>query len=333
MAFRNQRVEERIELGARRIKNILRKHGIATMRMLEQKIADAGPNPQRIDPHILTKSRVGLFEKGQLQTRKMGNTQWHCLTESDDAFVEARFAELQPLHARTERREFTDRMGDTAEIAVMKAMQLNGLHFVGHFGDLDKHDDSTRYVKYDPDSFSGKVIDGGKLDFILFNRDAGGLGIEIKNTREWIYPDKQIVTDLLKKCLQIDVVPVLVARRMHYTTFSVLNACGAIIHQFYNQLYPNAEAGLADDVRDKNRLGYFDVRVGNEPDARMLHFFGNSIQLVSKESREKFDSRKELIDQYVNGSMKYVEFERTLREGDEGSEEEGPDWDPDEDLK
>ena len=113
-----------------------------------------------------------------------------------------------------------------------------------------------------------------------------------------------------------------------------MNACGAIVHQFYNQLYPNAEAELAVQVRDKNKLGYFDVRVGNEPDARMLKFFGNSIPLVAGASRRKFDERKELINEYVNGPMNYIEFERTLRDGGDGEgEEEGPDWDPDEDIK
>jgi hypothetical protein len=334
MAFKkNERVEDRIQLGIRRIINILRKHGVATMRTLEQKISDAGPNNQRIDPHILTKSRITLFERGDLQTRQEGNTEWYALTSSDQEFVEARFQELTAIHSRTLQRRFTDRMGDTGEIAVMKAMQQNRLHFVGHFADLTDHDDSRRYVKHDPDFFSGRPIIGGKLDYILFNRDAGGLGIEIKNTREWIYPEKNLVTELLRKCLQIDVVPVLVARRIHYTTFSVLNACGAIVHQFYNQLYPNTEAELATQVRDKNKLGYSDVRVGNEPDARMLRFFGNSIELVAEESREKFDERKELIDQYVNGPMNYAEFERTLREGgDDQSEDAGPDWEPYEHL-
>ena len=55
------------------------------------------------------------------------------------------------------------------------------------------------------------------------------MGIEIKNTREWIYPDKDIVTQLLRKCVQIDVVPVLISRRIHYTAFTVLNACGGIV--------------------------------------------------------------------------------------------------------
>ena len=333
MAYKNKRVEERIQIGTRRIINILRKYGVGTMRMLEQKISDGGPNPQRIDPHLLTKSRLELLGRGVLLTRKEGNTQWHCLDESDKTFVEERFTELRALHSRTERREFTDRMGDTAEIAVMKAMQRNRLHFFGHFTDLNEHEDNRRYMKHDPDYFSGMAINDGKLDYILVNRDAGGMGIEIKNTREWIYPEKQIITDLLRKCLQIDVVPVLVARRIHYTTFSVLNACGAVIHQFYNQLYPYAEADLAALVRDKNKMGYSDVRVGNEPDTRMLRFFGNSIPFVAAASREKFDQRKELIDRYVNGPMNYIEFEKTLRrEGDDETEDEGSDYDPDQEI-
>lgn len=52
----------------------------------------------------------------------------------------------------------------------------------------------------------------------------------------------------------------------------------------YNQLYPNADADLAARVRDKHMLGYSDVRVGNQPDARLLRFFGNSLPLVAEES-------------------------------------------------
>jgi hypothetical protein len=138
------------------------------------------------------------------------------------------------------------------------------------------------------------------------------MGIEIKNTREWIYPDKDIVTQFLRKCVQIDVVPVLIGRRIHYTTFSVLNALGGVVHQFYNQLYPNSEAQLAALVSEKTKLGYSDVRVGNEPDNRFLHFFGNSVPCVAEESRVKFDQNKDLIAEFTRGQIPYAEFYKKL---------------------
>jgi hypothetical protein len=117
MNSQQQKIQERIALGAQRIVNILRKHGIATMRMLEQKISDAGPNPQRVDPHILTKSRIMLVDRGVLGVQMQGNTPWYYIRTADPATVGARFTELSALHGQTERRTFTDRMGDTAEIA------------------------------------------------------------------------------------------------------------------------------------------------------------------------------------------------------------------------
>ena len=40
--------------------SVLRAQGVANLRTLEQKIADAGPNPQRVQPHILTPVKNAL---------------------------------------------------------------------------------------------------------------------------------------------------------------------------------------------------------------------------------------------------------------------------------
>lgn len=58
--------EQRIALGKRRMANILRKHAVSTMRTLEQKISDAGPLNQRVDPHLLTEARDQLQNQAKL---------------------------------------------------------------------------------------------------------------------------------------------------------------------------------------------------------------------------------------------------------------------------
>jgi hypothetical protein len=322
--------EQRIELGKKRIISVLKRHGIATLRMLEQKIADAGPTPQRIDPHLLTHSRSQLQTEGKLITRiGIHQREWHHLPGSDEALIEQRFKELQELHSKTEARNFTLRMGQTAEIAVIRALQQSNSHFVGHFQDLDDHDDSTLYTKHDPDFVSGKQIKGGRLDYIVFHPDAGPMGIEVKNIREWIYPDRSIMKDLMAKCVQIDAVPVIVARRISYSTYSLLTDCGVVVHQFYNQLYPHADSALADAVKHKMTLGYFDVRVGSVPDARMLRFFEHNLPSVAKKAREKFDEHRDTMTAYADTRMSYKEFVARIRgRYDDGEQQEWePDWD------
>lgn len=83
--------------------NVLQRHGIATVKMLEQKIADAGSTPQRVDPHLLSQSRSELQKEGKLLTRvDPHQREWHYLPSTDPAVVEQRFQELQAVHAQTE---------------------------------------------------------------------------------------------------------------------------------------------------------------------------------------------------------------------------------------
>jgi hypothetical protein len=106
---------------------------------------------------------------------------------------------------------------------------------------LKEHGDDKLYSKDDPPSVVGDLAIPGnkKLDFEIFTETAGIVGIEVKNIREWIYVDRPEVTEMLGKCCALNAVPVLIARRIQYETFSVLNPCGVLIHQTYNQLYPN----------------------------------------------------------------------------------------------
>jgi hypothetical protein len=298
--------EERFELAKKRVRNILRAHGVATARILEQKISDAGPRDQRIDPHVLTRARKSLIETGAVRQLDRANIPWYHLVTTSDRELQERLEILEPIQMATVERNFTLRTGQALEIAVFKALRAQQrLSFFGNFPDLDEHDDDQLYRKEEPpSSISGAAIAGArKLDFLALDTRAGPIGIEVKNVREWLYPDREEVRDLVGKCCDIGAVPVLIARRIPYVTFSVLGPCGILLHQTYNQLYARADEGLAQRARDKRLLGYHDIRVGNEPDERLVTFIHRNLPGLVEAARVRFERLRGVLDLYGNGGM------------------------------
>lgn len=181
-------------IAARRVRNILRTYVVANQRTLEQKISDAGPSDQRIDPHILTQVRNDLVRAGIVKEELRRKTPWYYLDGTEHLLVAARLAELEPLYQKTQSPQFLKRLGQVLEIAIYRALAASTNHFVGSFADLEEHDDSSLYKKNDPPTtISGRAITkGGPLDFVVF-QDAGLAGLEAKNSRQWMYPDRDDV--------------------------------------------------------------------------------------------------------------------------------------------
>ena len=65
----NQKVRAWIEIGKKRIQQILFTRIVANPRTLEQKISDAGPFNQRTEPLYLTRARVELEREGIIDSR------------------------------------------------------------------------------------------------------------------------------------------------------------------------------------------------------------------------------------------------------------------------
>ena len=323
----------RLRTAETRLHNILRAHGVANDRILEQKISDSGPINQRVDPHVLTSVRNRLVKNGDFVRIVRNGTPWYCLASADTAAVEARLATLHALHRQTQDGAFANRIGQVLEIAVYRALaSQTELHYYGGFRDLDHHDDSTNYSKNEPpDTLSGNSIHPKNLDFLVHTPDAVYAGIEVKNIRQWIYPNRPEIRDVLYKCCVLDVVPVLIARRIHYSTFSVLNPCGVLIHQTYNQLYPTSDAALAAAVRQKDTLGYHDVRTGNTPDARLVRFIQQHLPALLPDARNRFDAFKDLLRDYATERHAYKSFAARVKRRRNGQPEDGlPVEDPDE---
>lgn len=292
---------------------ILRAQTACCDRTLEQKISDAGPNPMRVEPSILTEARRTLEKEGVILFERHGKTPWYFLREKPKAEVNKRLKELLPLYEKTQEGPFLHRLGQVLEIAVSRAIQETRIPFFGHFTDLDKHDDSTGYAKAEPpQSVSGNRIEKGPLDFLVFPRGIA-TGIEVKNYRTWVYPRSTEVRELLWKCGDADAVPVLIARRLPFLTIRLLQMSGCLIHENYNQLYPAADEELAAEVRNKNSLGYHDVRTGNNPDARMTRFIGELMPSLVEQARETFVKFRDAHRAYGKGELKYSAWVKEIR--------------------
>ena len=75
-----------------------------------------------------------------------------------------------------------------------------------------------------------------------------------------------------------------------------------------NQLFPTADADLAAQAKDKNLLGYHDIRVGNTPGDGLLKFLGETLPRMLPQARERFDNSKDVLAAYASSQMPYEEF-------------------------
>ncbi len=322
---------DREQIARKRLVLVLERHVAALSRTLEQKISDAGPYGQRVDPHILTSVRNELVKKGRLVRVNHHGAPWFHLSDASPSLVAKRIDEQVTIFKALNHGSMSKRIGQTLEIATYRTFLETDAEFYGRFKDLSAHDDSMLYTKEEPPQHIGRFsLEGDqRLDFLQRHPQAGYLGIECKNVREWLYPDRSEITETLAKCVALNAIPVIIGRRIPYVTFLLLNACGVITHQTYNQLLPSADEALSEKARDKKLLGYHDIRTGSAPSDRLRLFITKNLQDVAVGARTKFENFKDLLADYSSGDMEYVEFAARVRRRVNGMPEDfdgSPPW-------
>jgi hypothetical protein len=113
---------DREAIAKKRLVNILRSHGIATARTLEQKISDAGPNDQRIDPHVLTVVRNAMVRANQIRRLTYDNVPWFALPETPENVLAQRLHSQRQTLRELNRGDLSQRIGQTLEIATYRAL-------------------------------------------------------------------------------------------------------------------------------------------------------------------------------------------------------------------
>lgn len=138
------------------------------------------------------------------------------------------------------------------------------------------------------DTLLGRSLpEGGPLDATGFwpsdpeNPTSPGwvpFAVEVKNVRGTVYPWDVEVWDLLGKLgTYPDVLPVLVARRIHKMTFNMFKDLGAIGVNVHDQLF-STRIDPADFARVRDGLSIMRMRQteGQEPVAALVKFFGET---------------------------------------------------------
>lgn len=252
-----QDTDHYIQLGQQAILKILDAEHAATAREFEARASDRPWTglPTRVDPDLLdpgpSEPAGGLGRSTPRYRRPVvvaGSWVWHRPIRRGLATNIAAAAQRKRLltarhesWARDSTRYPRGLVGPAAEAAVRAAIRDSGAQgFVPvyqHQGDVPR--------------LLGQTIPGGPLDeaaYLTVTTPAGlpatfVLPIEVKNHRQWLYPDNRDVHILLYKAAalqaaqpQAAVVPVLACRRRHDRTLRMAMALGFYAIQYWTQL-------------------------------------------------------------------------------------------------
>ena len=307
----------RIALGKKRIQSVLDRETVAHYRTLEQKISDQGPEGQLVDPHLLGLAVMDMLEQNRLRSVNhpgSGKAPWYTNLTTKDEAIAKRLDVLAPLYQSVSGGGFGNLTGDALEVVVFQVLRSifaanKRFAYQGHFY-LDKpKNEHGRFVKLQPPKGVGGGITTKKADFIQFGHSAGPLCIECKNYREWLYPGSQLIKDTILKAYELESVPVLVARRIHYSAMSnFLAPAGIIAHESFNQYYPSDQAELAEKVSHKRSLGFTDVIATETPHKRTRVFFEKTLPSIVDAMGDRWNSNKDALFEYAKGELNLAQL-------------------------
>jgi hypothetical protein len=308
---KNAAALERIAMAKRRVLAVLDREIVAHQRTLEQKISAQGPEGQRIDPHLLGLALMDMAELNRVKKLAHAPTKttaWYSNIGTKDDKIAEKLGEVAPLYSQVTGGGFGNLTGDALEVITFKCLQqISVAHpryaFYGHFY-LDQPKVNGRFDRIEPPQNVGGATTIKKADFIQFGYDEGYLAIECKNYREWLYPTSGLIKELIIKSYELKALPVLIHRKIHYSTkTNLLAPAGIIAHESYFQYYPSDQAEIAEKVQHKRSLGFTDVRPTEEPDPRTIKFFTVDLPKIIGPMAAKWNANKGYLYEWANGGI------------------------------
>lgn len=339
-----------MDLGKRRILNILAKYRVSYSKHLEIKICEAGPRNQRMEPAILSTAFRQLKKDGTIPIIQRG--QFEVVGAPDygkpgDASKLVKINRLHDLFLKCAAEsslcgfQLEKFIHETAlNHSSNQYIVLGSGPILNAAGELYKPPNSEIHF------YQGRETYGGAgLDLFMqytYNNQTIPIGVEAKNIREWIYPASVEVWRMVARACTLECLPVMASRKISYITtagfFAQFGIMGFQTHfQYFNPKVRSFSKYKFNEVIAKDGLGFADIKITDEVPAHFISFFNTILPQQIKTYYDRFMSHRELLMKYAidygmaedklssSDRMKlYIQFKAE-------SDFEDPDF-PDEDL-
>jgi hypothetical protein len=314
---RNEDALERVIIAKKRIQSVLDRDSVCNQKTLEQKVSEQGPKPQRVDPHLVGLAIMDLIELNRLTVhhhQATGRVGWLSNPGTAAEEITKKLDLLAPLYAQISGDGFGNLTGDALEIIVWKCLdavytKTKRHSYQGHFEISQPKNQHGRYRRVQPPKSLNGRTSTKEPDFFQFGYDQGPLCIECKNYREWFYPHHTMLKELILKASDIAAIPVLVARRLHYTTrTNLLEPAGIIAHESLFQYYPPEFKNIAEQVKHARSLGFTDVTATEEPHPRTLRFFTDLMPKIVDHMSERWFRNQQALVAYARGEINLAQL-------------------------
>jgi len=274
-----------------RVARVIRLHKALSQRELEARLSDfVRPGTPAVEPHHITniKDELHLIEASAepvpfYTRRKMRKDLYLPLLQEKQALYRG-FLEITAQ----------DTCGSVAERVVFQSLQAASNlalkpHRLGNVREIN-----GRTTQGSLDSYAYVTLSGQGLQ-----RHAVPIGIEVKNIREWVYPESSELWQALRAAVELECVPILVTRRIHITTGRFCKSIGMLAHETQKQYFARSLESDSRLLAAHDGLYFRDVIAWEAADPSVTKFFEVTLPTVLDRTVQNFAKFGDLIRTYA----------------------------------
>lgn len=295
--------EVRIKVAASKLERVLRRQVVCHQKELERRVCEVGfsfyplaPQEERPEPiHMKVArerlARADVIDSYQRTVRGNSYNFWF-LTDGDEVVIRA------ALDVKLAATAAFDAIHHNEHLSGFAAERVHW-NAIGQAGDWHRQ-------PYEPGKdirlLNGHVTGHG-VDLAAVHMPSQVKAVvQVKNTREWYYPASAAVWQLLVSAIELDAVPVLIARRIAEPTFLLMDHIGGFAVPTFNTYIDQAAKSQPEweaFERASETLGYKDVKVVDprSPERRHVKVWSQTLPPRLLDLKAKFDAVKEDVNQ------------------------------------